>query len=115
MRHKRQGPTWWNAWVPLMLLGGLFVLEHQAPLSPSGHQIAEIALALLMYGLVICWLRCNRGALVHQEYEHEQQQERAYRVRQQRREPAISDHESWDDAWLSWQSDEHDTDIQRRR
>ena len=115
MKHKRQGPRWWHAWVPLLLLGGLLVLEHQAPLSPGGHQVAEIALALLMYGVVVCWLRCKRGALVHEEYEREQKQERAYRVRRQRQEPAMSDHEPWDDAWLPWQRNRHDTDIQRRR
>ncbi len=115
MRHTRQGPTWWHVWVPLLGLGGLLVLEHQAPLSPGSHQVAEIAIALLMYGLVVCWLRCNRGALVHAAYEREQKQARMYRVRQQRCEPAMSDHEPWDDAWLPWQSNAHNTDIQRRR
>ena len=114
MRYKHQGPRWWNAWVPLLLLGGLLVLEHQAPLSPGGHQVAEIALALLMYGAVVCWLRYNRGALVHQEYEREQQQERAAKPRQPRQEPVVSDHEPWDEASLPWQSHAHDTDIHRR-
>jgi len=114
MQEKRQGPTWWNAWVPLLLLGGLLVLERQAPLSPGGHQVVEIAIALLMYGVVVCWLRCNRGALVHQEYEREQQQECVAKARQPRQEPVMHD-EPWDDAWLPWQSDGHDTDIQRRR
>ena len=115
MRHKRQGPRWWNVWVPLLLLGGLLVLEHQTPLSPGGHQVAEVALALLMYGVVVYWLRCHRGALVHQEYEREQKRERASKARQPRQEPVIHDDEPWDDAWLPWQSDGHDIDIQRRR
>src|SRR5262245_50743729 len=114
MRHTRQGPKWWQVWVPLLLLGGLLVLEHEAPLSSGGHQVVEIALALLMYGVVVWWLRRNRGALVHGEYEREQQQERTAKARQPSQEPSIHD-EPWDDAWLSWQSYEHDTDKQRRR
>lgn len=115
MQHTRQGPTCWHAWVPLLLLGGLLVLEHQIPLSPGGHQVAEMAIALLIYGLVICWLWYNRGALVNEEYKREQEQERAHKIRQQMRAPAMLDHESWDDVWLPWQSNGHDTDMQRRR
>ena len=114
MRHKRQCPRRWNIWLPLLLLGGLLVLEHQASLSPGGHKVAEIAITLCMYGVVVCWLRRNRGALVHQEYEREQKQARASKARQPRPEPVIHDDEPWDDAWLSWHSHGHDTDTQRR-
>ena len=96
MRHKRQYPRRWNIWVPLLLLGGLLVLEHQASLSPGGHKVAEIAITLCMYGVVVCWLRRNRGALVHQEYEREQK--RASKARQLRPEPVIHADEPWDDA-----------------
>ena len=78
MRHTRQGPRWWSIGLPLLGLGGLLVLEQQTPLSPGGHQVAEIAIMLLMYGGAVWWLRCNRGALVHQEYEQEQKREGPY-------------------------------------
>jgi hypothetical protein len=117
MWHTRQGPRWWNIWLAflLLLLGGLLALEPQGPLSPGGHPIAQLVLALLMYGVVVIWLWCNRGAIVNKEYEREQAQERRRAARQQRRERMMSDHEPWDDAWQSWQSDGHDTDTQRRR
>jgi len=111
MWHTRQGPRWWSIGLPLLGLGGLLVLEHQALLSPGGHQVAEIAMALLMYGGVVCWLWYNRGALVHQEYERE----RAAKARQPRQEPIIYDDEPWDDSCLPWQSNEPDTDIHRRQ
>ena len=114
MKHTRQGPRWWNIWLPLLLLGGLLVLEHLAPLSPGGHKIAELAITLFMYGGGVCWLRCNRGALVHQEYEREQKRERASKARQPRPAPVILDDESWEDAWVPWHSNGHDTDMQRR-
>ena len=91
------------------------MLEHQSPLSPGGHQVAEIAIVLLMYGVVVCWLRYNRGALVNQEYEREQKRERMSMARQPRQEPIIYDDEPWDDAWIPWQNPEPDIERQRRR
>jgi hypothetical protein len=116
MPHIRRNLRWWNIWLPLLLLlfGGLLVLEPQAPLSPGGHPIAQLVLALGMYGVVVLWLRCNRGALLHEAYEREQAQERARRLRQQMRVPAIHDDVPWDDAWPPWHSNGHDTDRQRR-
>ena len=116
-QYRRRGPRWWNVWLPLLLLllGGLLVLEPQGPLSPGGQPIAQLVLALLMYGVVVIWLRCNRGALVNKEYEREKAQERRRAARQQRRDRLMSDNEPWEDAWPPWQSNGHDTDMQRRR
>jgi hypothetical protein len=118
MRHTRQGRTWWNFWLPLLLLfllGGMLVLEPQAPIPPVGHQVMQLAISLLMYSLVACWLWCNRGALVLQEQEREKVQEREHRARQQGQTFARSDYETWDDAWPPWHSNGHDTDMQRRQ
>lgn len=117
MRHTRRGLRWWNVWLPLLLLllGGLLLLEHQGPLSPAGHSIAQLVLALLMYGVVVIWLRYNRGALVNREYEREQAQMHTHTARQQRPELAISDDEPWEDAEPPWQNNQHDTDIHRKR
>ena len=72
MRHTRQGPRWWQTGVLPLLLGGLLALEPQAPLSPGGHKVALLAMTLLMYGIVACWLRDNRGALINETYAREQ-------------------------------------------
>ena len=112
--HTRRGPTWWHAWLPLLLLGGLLVLEHQVPLSPGGHKIAQLALTFLMYGVVVGWLRCNRGALVHEAYEREQQAG-VEKTTPQRQASAMSDDEPCDATELPWQNNGHSTKIQRRR
>jgi hypothetical protein len=77
--------------------------------------MAQLAIALLMFGVVVTWLRCNRGALVNREYEREQAQAHTHTARQQRRDLIISDSEPWEDVGLPWQSNGHDTDIHRRR
>ena len=98
MRLTRQGPRWWKAWIQLLLVGGLLVLEPQAPLSPGGHQVALLAIVLLMYGIVRGWLRYSRGALIHEAYEREQAKEWVRRARQQQRVLALSDYAPWEDA-----------------
>ena len=116
MRHTRQGPRWWQVWIPLLLVGGLLVLESQATLSPGGHQVAQLLMTLLMFGVFMAWVWCSRGARLHEEYEHEQDKERIRRARQQRRALGLSDHEPWEDTWQPWQSShEHHTDTQRRQ
>src|SRR2546428_6828722 len=98
MRHTRQGPRWWKAWVPLLLVGGLLALEPQIPLSPGVHQIVRLAMTLLMFGIIVYWLRRNRGALVNEAYEREQAQARRHTARQPRQVLAMDDDEPWDDA-----------------
>ena len=77
-QYRRRRPRWYNIWLPLLLLlfGGLLVLEPQGPLSSGGPPIAQLVLALLMYGVVAIWLQCNRRALRNQSYERAQAQER---------------------------------------
>ena len=98
MRHTRQGLRWWTAWVPLLLVGGSLVLEPQLPLSPGGHQIVRLGMTLLLFGIIVYWLRRNRGALINEVYEREQAQEWRRRARQQQRALVRSDDEPWEDA-----------------
>ena len=53
MRFTRQGPRWWKAWVPLLLVGGALALEPKLPLSPGEHQMVLLTMTLLMFGIVI--------------------------------------------------------------
>jgi ABC-type nickel/cobalt efflux system permease component RcnA len=116
-QYRRQGPRWYNIWLPLLLLmlGGLLVLEPQGSLSPAGHPITQIVLALLMYGVVAIWLWCNRRAVLNQAYEHAQAQEHRHAAGQQQRDGGMSDHEPWEEVGPPWQSNGHYTDMQRRR
>ena len=114
MRLTRQGPRWRTAWVPLLLVGGALALEPKIPLSPGEHQSVLLAMTLLMFGIIVYWLRRNRGALINEAYERERK-ERLYKSMQQRRASAMSDHECSDDAWRPWRRNGHDTDSQRRQ
>ena len=97
MRRTRQGPRWWTAWIPLLLVGEALALEPRIPWSPGLHQIVRLAMMLLMFGIIVYWLRHNRGALVNAVYEHERK-ERVYKSMQQKRESVMSAYEPWEDA-----------------
>ena len=115
-QHTCQRPRWWHVCVPLLLVGGLLVLEPQAPLSPGGHQVAQFLMVLLMYGVFMGWVWCYRGARLHAEYEREQAHDHARQARQQRRELARSTYMLWEDTSRPWHSSNgYNTDIQRRQ
>ena len=89
---------------------GLLTLAAGYFLYPLATTFAEIygihvllAMTLLMFGIVIYWLRRNRAALINEVYEREQQ-EGVYTHMQQRRASAMSEAEPWDDIWRSWEA-----------
>ncbi|HEY7491365.1 MAG TPA: hypothetical protein VIH59_09690 [Candidatus Tectomicrobia bacterium] len=117
MQHKRQSPMRWYLWLPLLLLlplGGLLVLEPQGPRAPAEYPIAQLVLALLMYGVVVLWLWGIRWALARKERKRGQKQVRAYSVGQQQQE-SVSTQEPWDDVWFPWKHNGPSTDRHRRR
>jgi hypothetical protein len=48
---------------------GLFLIEARAQLSPRGHQLTEIVIVLLIFGIVWIWLDANEQALIQEELE----------------------------------------------
>jgi hypothetical protein len=99
MQRARQGLQRWKIWVPLLLISGLLGLEPLAPLSTGGHQAALGLITLLMYGLVMGWLRHSRGALINETFTQEQAQARHDQHWPQQRALARSNSEPWEDDW----------------
>jgi hypothetical protein len=63
------GVKWWS--VVLLVAGGLvlFVAETKLPLSPLGHQTAQVTILLFVIGLVNLWLKSQDPALLHEHLE----------------------------------------------
>ena len=66
MGKERRRPSWWQLWLLLPALGILAFLEVRASLSPAGHRVAEVAIILVVYGLVSAWLRANQARLLRE-------------------------------------------------
>jgi len=67
MSHKNQKPQWWQLYVGLPALVGLFLPETRAALTEMEHVLAEFGILVLVFGFVQMWLRANRSALLHDE------------------------------------------------
>jgi hypothetical protein len=65
-------PKWWQLYLLLPLAVVLFVLERGLPFPTSGHQVVQIGIVLVIFGLVYFWLRANSAALTETEQERHQ-------------------------------------------
>jgi hypothetical protein len=63
MSSKDIRPKWWQLYLILPLLIALFAVDTRLKLSTRGHQIIQIGVVLLIYGLVHAWLKANARAL----------------------------------------------------
>jgi hypothetical protein len=48
---------------------GIFWLEISAPFTRTGHILAEVALVLVLFGLVASWLKANELALYRMDQD----------------------------------------------
>jgi len=56
-------PKWWQLYLIFPLLIALFVVENRLKISARGHQVVQIGILLIIYGLVHLWLKANSAAL----------------------------------------------------
>jgi hypothetical protein len=56
-------PKWWQLYLALPLLIGLFMVDFRLNLSARGHQIAQLGILLFVYWLVHLWLKANQAAM----------------------------------------------------
>jgi hypothetical protein len=63
MKSKTANPKWWQLYLLLPLLVGLFLVDFRLELSTRGHQIVQIGILLFVYWLVHLWLKANEPAL----------------------------------------------------
>jgi len=56
-------PKWWQLYLTFPLLIILFALDSHLKISTRGHQVVQIGILLIVYGLVHLWLKANSTAL----------------------------------------------------
>jgi hypothetical protein len=70
-------PKWWQVYLTFPLLIVLFVLDGLLRISTRGHEVIQIGIVLLIFGLIHLWLKANRSALLGEDRE---QRVKIYRV-----------------------------------
>jgi hypothetical protein len=63
MSTNNANPKWWQVYLTFPLLIALFVLDNRLKLSMRGHQIVQIGILILIYGIVHLWIKANATAL----------------------------------------------------
>jgi hypothetical protein len=56
-------PKWWQVYLTLPFLIALFILDSRLKFSIREHQVVQIGIIVLVYGLVHLWLKANETAL----------------------------------------------------
>jgi hypothetical protein len=56
-------PKWWQVYFTVPLLIVLFALDIRLKLSVRGHQVVQIGILILVYGLIHLWIKANAKAL----------------------------------------------------
>ncbi len=66
---KQHQPQWWQLYLMLPVLAGLFVLEIRLHLREPVNTLAQLGILFLMYAFIQLWVRANRSALTGMEEE----------------------------------------------
>ena len=64
-------PKWWQLYFTFPLLIVLFVVDARLRISARGHQVVQIGILLLVYGLLYLWLKANATALSNMGQRHD--------------------------------------------
>jgi hypothetical protein len=56
-------PKWWQVYLTFPLLMVLFMLDHRLKLSTREHEVVQIGILILVYGLIHLWIWANAKAL----------------------------------------------------
>lgn len=62
-------PNWWFIYLCTAFMLGLFWLEVNAPLSETGHKWIEVGLVIILYSLIMAWIKANEVGLINEERE----------------------------------------------
>ena len=80
MNSSSPRPKWWQVYFTLPLLVMLFVADSRLKISNRGHQVMQIGIVLLVYGLIHVWLKANAGAFSRMDREQDHERVRVIRM-----------------------------------
>lgn len=80
MSSKKRHPQWWQLYLGLPLLVGLFWPEMQLALTATENVIAQLGILFLIFGFMQWWMHANRSALMGLDEEEGKWEFRVYQV-----------------------------------
>jgi hypothetical protein len=69
--ERKSKPNWWVAFaiVPLMIVA--ILIESQFKYEAGVHEVADCAIVIVSFGLMVGWMRSNEAALMEEEIAKE--------------------------------------------
>jgi hypothetical protein len=61
--ERKLKPNWWLLYLTVPLMIGLLILEGRLSSPPLVHQIMELGIVVVSFGLMAVWVQANAGAL----------------------------------------------------
>ena len=80
MPANKSHAKWWQLYITLPILVGLFAIEMRLPLTNVENIAAQLGILLLIYGFIHLWLRANRRALSGLDEEQGEWRMRVYEI-----------------------------------
>jgi hypothetical protein len=80
MSSKKHKAQWWQVYVMLPVLLGLFVWEIRLGLKGTINIAAQLGILFLMFAFMQLWIRANRRALMHLDEESGEWQFKVYEL-----------------------------------
>ncbi len=68
---KNRQPAWWQLFLLVPVMFGLFLLETAKPLPGVSDKIVDAGLVVLFFGAVFVWVHLNGGILEHYYIEQD--------------------------------------------
>ncbi len=63
MSSKNVQPKWWQLYLTFPFLMALFALDSRLKISTRLHQVVQVGIVIIVFGLIHLWLKANAAAL----------------------------------------------------
>lgn len=78
---RKQKPYWWQLYIMLPVLIGLFLGEMQLGLTGAANVIAQLGILFLVYASIHAWIRANHRALMEPDEQPGEWHFKVYEIR----------------------------------
>ncbi len=68
--HRRK-LNWWLLYLVVPFMIGLLLFEGHLNIPPAVHQVLEIGIVVLSFGLMALWVNVNQGAILTEQLKKE--------------------------------------------
>ncbi len=79
--ERKQKPQWWQLYIMLPALVGLFLGEMRLGLTGAANVIAQLGILFLVFALIQAWIRANHRALMEPDEQPGEWHFKAYEIR----------------------------------